>query len=389
MINRIRPVWMEVNLDNLVHNIREIRKNTAPPASIMGIVKADGYGHGALEISRVLLEEGVERLGVAVLDEAIELRQAGIDVPILILGYTPVELFEQVLEYRITPTIYNYQDALKLSELVSSKGVQGKVHLKLDTGMGRIGMIPGEDSIETVSNIYKLPGITVEGIFTHFSVADESDKTYTNQQYDKFMSFLKALKDRGIDIPLRHAGNSAACIDLTNMHLDMVRPGIILYGLYPSSEVDKNRVALKPLASLKARISHVKTIPPGTSVGYGRKFISARETIIATLPLGYADGYTRLLSRKASVLVGGVKVPLVGNICMDQCMMDVTGVEGVDVGDQVVLMGEQGGQSITAEELGCLLGTINYEIVCMIGKRVPRVYIKDGKVQKIKLGVGR
>lgn len=389
MINGIRPVWMEVNLDNLAYNIRQIKNNIKAPASIMGIVKADGYGHGAVEISRVLLEEGVQRLGVAVLDEGIALRQEGIDVPILVLGYTPPQLFDKVLEHRITPTLYNYQDALRLSELASKNGSSVKVHLKLDTGMGRIGMIPGQDSLDMVSNIYALPGIKIEGIFTHFSVADEKDKTYTREQFKKFTGFVNALKERGIDIPLRHAGNSAASIDLPETHLDMVRPGVILYGLYPSDEVEKGKLSLKPLASLKTVISHVKTVPPGTSVGYGRKYISAGERVIATLPIGYADGYTRLLSGKASVLVHGTRAPLAGNICMDQCMIDVTGIEGVKVGDEVVLMGSQGEETITAEELASLLGTINYEIVCLIGKRVPRVYIKDGKVQKIKVGVGR
>jgi len=389
MINGIRPVWMEVNLDNLAYNIRQIKNNIKAPASIMGIVKADGYGHGAVEISRVLLEEGVQRLGVAVLDEGIALRQEGIDVPILVLGYTPPQLFDKVLEHRITPTLYNYQDALRLSELASKNGSSVKVHLKLDTGMGRIGMIPGQDSLDMVSNIYALPGIKIEGIFTHFSVADEKDKTYTREQFKKFTGFVNALKERGIDIPLRHAGNSAASIDLPETHLDMVRPGVILYGLYPSDEVEKGKLSLKPLASLKTVISHVKTVPSGTSVGYGRKYISAGERVIATLPIGYADGYTRLLSGKASVLVHGTRAPLAGNICMDQCMIDVTGIDGVKVGDEVVLMGSQGEETITAEELASLLGTINYEIVCLIGKRVPRVYIKDGKVQKIKVGVGR
>ena len=389
MINGIRPVWMEVNLDNLAYNVRQIKNNIKDPTLIMGIVKADAYGHGAAEVARVLLEEEVKRLGVAVLDEAIALRQEGIDVPILILGYTPPQLFDKVLEYRITPTLYNYQDALKLSELASKNGSSVKVHLKLDTGMGRIGMIPGQDSLDMVSNIYKLPGIIIEGIFTHFSVADEKDKTYTREQFKKFTEFVSALKERGIDIPLRHAGNSAASIDLPETHLDMVRPGVILYGLYPSDEVEKERLSLKPLATLKTVIAHVKTVPPGTSVGYGRKYISAGERVIATLPIGYADGYTRLLSGKASVLVHGVRAPLAGNICMDQCMIDVTGIEDVKVGDEVVLIGRQGDEVIPAEELASLLGTINYEIMCMIGKRVPRVYIKDGKVQKIKVGVGR
>lgn len=389
MINGIRPVWMEVDLDNLVHNIRQIKANITNPTSVMGIIKADGYGHGSLEVARVLKEEGVDRFGVAVLDEGIQLRAAGIKEPILVLGYTPPQLFEQLLEYRITPTIYNYGDAVKLSELACAKGTKMRIHLKLDTGMGRIGLVSVQDSLDIVSNIYQLSSIIVEGIFTHFSVADERDKSYTKEQYKKYINFITALRKRGIDIPLCHAGNSAACIDLPDMHLDMVRPGIILYGLYPSDQVDKEKLKLKPLASLRARIAHVKTVPAGTSIGYGRRYVSKATSVIATLPIGYADGYTRMLSGKASVLVRGARAPLVGNICMDQCMIDVTGIPDVKVGDEVILMGKQDGQSVTAEELADLIGTINYEIVCMIGKRVPRVYVKDGVIQKIRLGVGR
>lgn len=389
MIQGIRPVWMEVNLDNLVYNIREIKKNLKGSTYVMGVVKADGYGHGAVEVSRTLLEEGVDRLAVAVLDEAIELREAGIEVPILVLGYTPPDLFSDMIKYNITPTIYNYDDALLLSKLASGIGQKTKIHIKLDTGMGRIGLVPGEDSLAVVENIYKLPGILIEGMFTHFAVADERDKTYTIGQYSKYVEFCSALESAGIYIPVKHVSNSAATIDLPEMHENLVRPGIILYGLYPSDQVNKEKMALKPLAALKARISYVKTIPPGASVGYGRKFIAERDTVIATLPLGYADGYTRMLSGKARVLVKGQEAPIAGNICMDQCMVDVTGIEGVKVGDEVVLMGEQGGKAISAEDLAKLLGTINYEIVCMIGKRVPRVYIKNGQVIKIKLGVGR
>jgi len=389
MIKKIRPVWLEVNLDNLVHNLREIKRNLKPSTSIMGVVKADGYGHGAVEVARLLIEEGVERLAVAVLDEGIELRKAGIEVPILILGYIPPDFYEQLFEFDITPTIYNYHDVVCLSKVAADKGEKIKIHIKLDTGMGRIGFVPGEDSLEAVSNTHRLSGIIVDGIFTHFSVADQEDKGYTFMQYQKYMDFCNKLAARGIDIPVKHVCNSAATIDLPQMHMDMVRPGIILYGYYPDKEVRKDLVSLKPVASLKARISHVKTIPSGASVGYGRKFTASGETVIATLPLGYADGYSRILSSKANVLVKGHEVPIAGNICMDQCMVDVTGIEGVKVGDEVVLMGRQGNKSISAEDLGGIMGTIQHEVLCMISKRVPRVYTRNGEIVKIKPGVGR
>jgi alanine racemase len=389
VIQQIRPVWMEVNLDNLVHNIRAIKQNLGRGAGIIGVVKADGYGHGAVEVAQTLMGEGIGRFAVAVLDEAIELRKAGIDVPILILGYTPPAQYSALIEYDIMPTIYSYDDAAILSSLAVNEGKDIKVHLKLDTGMGRIGLIPGEDSLDQVSNISKLRGIVIEGIFTHFSVADEQDKAYTRFQYSNFINFCDQLEAKGIQIPLKHVGNSAVVIDLPDMHLNLVRPGIMLYGIYPSEEVNKSRVIIKPLASLKARIAHVKNVPAGTSIGYGRKFTTRRESVIATLPIGYADGYSRMLSGKAKVLVHGEEVPVVGNICMDQCMIDVTGLDGVAVGDEVVLIGEQGERAIRAEDLARPLGTISHEIMCMINKRVPRVYIKNGEIMKIKLGVGR
>lgn len=389
MIEGIRPVWLEVNLDNLVHNIREIKKNLKPSTCIMGVVKADGYGHGAIEVARILLEEGAKQLAVAVLDEGIELRKAGIEVPILILGYTPFNVYEQLFEYDITPVIYNYQDAVCLSKMAIDKNKKIKIHIKLDTGMGRIGFIPGEDSLEDVSNIYKLDGIIVEGMFTHFSVADIEDKSYTLMQYDKYMDFYNKLAAKGVAIPIKHVCNSAATIDLPDMHMDMVRPGVILYGYYPDKGVRKDVVALKPVASLKARVSNVKIIQPGASIGYGRKFIAPSETVIATLPLGYADGYSRILSGKVNVLINGKEAPVAGNICMDQCMVDVTEIEGVKVGDEAVLIGSQGDKRISAEDLGGLMGTIPYEVLCMISKRVPRVYIRNGEIAKIKQGVGR
>lgn len=389
MIQQIRPVWMEINLDNLIHNIREIKQNISRGAGIIGVVKADGYGHGAVEIAKTLLDEGIGFLAVAVLDEAVELRKAGIGVPILVLGYTPTAQYSTLIEYDIMPTIYSYDDAVILSSLAVREGKDIKIHLKLDTGMGRIGLVPGEDSLDVVSNINRLKGIIIEGIFTHFSVADERDKAYTRYQYSSFIDFYKQLEAIDIRIPLKHVGNSAVVIDLPEMHLDFVRPGIMLYGIYPSQEVDKNRIVIKPLASLKAKIVHVKTIPKGASVGYGRKFIASRESVIATLPIGYADGYSRMLSGIAKVLVHGKEVPIAGNICMDQCMIDVTELNNVAVGDEVVLIGEQKGRAIRAEDLAGPLGTISHEIMCMISKRVPRVYIKNGEVVKIKQGVGR
>ncbi len=389
MNSNIRPVWMEVDLDSLVHNLREVKKNLKPPASVIGVVKADGYGHGAVEVARVLLEEGVDRLAVAVLDEGMELRNAGIEVPILNLGYTPPYHYDLLCQYDVTPTIYNYDDAVSLSRKAAEKKRRIKIHIKLDTGMGRIGFIPGKDSLEAVSKIYNLDGIIIEGIFTHFSVADIEDKSYTYMQYRKYIDFCNKLADRGINIPIKHVCNSAAIIDHPDMHLDMVRPGIILYGYFSDREVRKDLASPRPVASLKARISHVKTIPAGASVGYGRKFIAYRETVVATLPLGYADGYSRILSGKANVLVKGREVPVIGNICMDQCMIDVTEIEGVEVGEEVVLMGSQGGRSITALDLAGLMGTIQHEVLCGISKRVPRVYIKDGKAVKVRYGAGR
>jgi alanine racemase len=383
MFTNVRPAWAEINLDNLAHNMKEIRK-VAQSKEIIAVLKADGYGHGALESASIFLENGATRLAVAVITEAEELRRNGVIAPIMILGHTPLEFAKEVIEYDIEITVYSYEDALKFSLEAQKADKNIKVHIALDTGMGRIGFLPKEESVEDVYKISKLPNIIIEGLFSHFSSSDESDKEYSIRQLEEFSIFDNKLKKRNININIRHIANSAAIIDMPETHLDAVRPGIVLYGYYPSEEVTKEKITLKPVMSLKANIIHVKWLPAGHYISYGRKFRTERESCIATLPIGYADGYTRLLFGKAKVLVKGKFAPVVGRICMDQCMIDVTDIEGVDIGDEVTLIGEVDGLKFTADDIAELLGTINYEVICMINKRVPRVFIKDGKIVKIR-----
>ena len=382
-LNRIRSVWAEINLDNLAHNMREIRRLTDKNAMVTAVIKADGYGHGAKHIVETLLENGADRFAVAVLDEALDLRGFGIGKPILIMGYTQPERAREVVENDIEQAVYTYEVAKAISDESVKQNKKAKIHIKIDTGMGRIGLRPEEKVVEFVKKISKLPNIIIEGIFTHFAIADDADKDYTYKQFEKFNWTINKLKEAGIKINIRHCANSATIIDLPDMHLDMVRAGIILYGLAPSFDVMLDRIDLKQVMSLKACISHVKEIEADESVSYGRKYIAAKKSKIASLPLGYADGYTRMLSGKAEALVKGVRVPIAGRICMDQCMIDVTGIDDVNVGDEVVLFGEQMGAFISIDELAEKLDTINYEIVCMISKRVPRVYTKNGKVVNI------
>lgn len=380
----LRPVWAEVDLDILANNMREI-KRVSNSEEIIAIIKADGYGHGAVDIAPVLLENGANRFGVAVITEAIELRESGITVPIMILGFTPPTLYERILQYDIEQTMYSFSDAEALSKVAVSKNKIGKVHIALDTGMGRIGFLPNEESLQEIFNISKLPNIEVVGLFTHFSCADDFDKTYSQLQIKKYNEFNEKLLNLGVNIPIKHLSNSAAVIDLPTVHYNAVRPGIILYGYYPSQEVQKDKVKVKPVMSIKANIVHIKTLGKGEYISYGRTFITKRESIIATLPIGYADGFTRLLFEKAKVIVGGKLAPVVGRICMDQCMIDITNIEGVKVGDEVILIGEDGYNNvITADDIANQLGTISYEVVCAVSKRVPRVYKKGGKIMKVR-----
>jgi len=381
MVKRARPAWAEIDLDAFEENFKKIKALVRPGAMVTGVIKADAYGHGAVEIGKVLLEQGVDRFAVATLSEAVQLRKVFKEVPILILGYTPTYAADEVIENNIIQTMYNADEAGIFSERAKKMDKKLKVHIKIDSGMSRLGFQANLDSVEKIIKISELPNIEIEGMFTHFAVADEVDKEYTYSQYEKYEFMVNSLKARGLEIPVKHVSNSAAIMDLPEMNMDMVRAGIILYGLYPSDEVIKERIDLKQVMSLKAEVSHVKELEAGRGVSYGLKYVTPGKRKIATIPIGYADGYTRMLSGKAEVLVKGVKVPVVGRICMDQCLIDVTGAD-VKIGDEVILFGSDGTNTISIDEVARKLGTINYEITCMISKRIPREYVRGGKTIK-------
>ncbi|GAA0772727.1 alanine racemase [Clostridium subterminale] len=379
MEEKIRPSWAEVDLDALRNNVREV-KRVSEGKEIIATIKADGYGHGAIDIYKAIMDEGINRFAVAVITEAIELRKAGVDIPIIILGFTPKEFYDEVIDLEIEQTIYNYEDAKILSDMAMEKNNIAKIHIAIDTGMGRIGFLTTREQAREVHRITKLKGVRIVGIFTHFATADEEDKTYANFQIEKFNEFNKYLEELGVNIPFKHVSNSAAIIDFPDLPYGGVRAGIMLYGYYPSNYVNKNNVSLIPVMSLKCKIVHLKKIQEGDYVSYGRLYRAPAERIIGTLPIGYADGISRALTGKAKVIVNGKVVPMVGRICMDQCMIDVTDVLDVKVGDEVILIGKDNiGNVITADDIAEVLGTVNYEIICDISKRVPRVYTKSGK----------
>lgn len=378
-----RPVWAEINLDNLAHNMRETRRVTKSDSLVTAVIKADGYGHGATAIGKTLLENGADRFAVATLSEAIQLRDDFKETKIMILGYTPEELGKEIIENSIIQTIYSKEQAQAFSNTAKELGKSLVVHIKIDTGMNRLGMLSNDETIKDILEISTMDGLIIEGIFTHFAAADEIDKEFTRQQVQKFNVLVDNLETSGLKIPIKHVSNSAAIIDLPEFNFDMVRAGIMLYGLYPSNEVRRDVVDLKEVMCLKAKISQVKTIEKGSGVSYGLTHICEEETTIATLPLGYADGFTRMLSRKAKAMVKNSKVPVLGNICMDQCIIDVTGLE-VHAGEEVILFGGNDENGISINSVAQILNTINYEIVCMINKRVPRVYIKDEQVVDYK-----
>ena len=375
----MRPAWAEINLDNLAHNVRQIRDLTSPASKIMAVVKADAYGHGILQTSEVVLRNGADYLGVAILDEAVTLRNHGFKAPIVILGYTPVSDLAQVVAFDLTQTIFEYGHAEALSREALKQNKRVPVHIKVDSGMGRLGFLAREESIFLVEKTLELPGIFVEGIYSHLANADSLDKSYTLEQLERFFLFLDNLKERNIHIPIRHTANSAGILCYPEAHLDMVRPGIVLYGLFPSAAVKREELFLKPVMSLKANVASVKSIPAGCSIGYGCTHKLDKNSVIAVLPLGYADGYSVDFSNNSHALLKGQRVPVVGRVCMDQIMVDASSVPGVEIGDEAVLMGRQGQEEISADELARLVGTINYEIVCMISHRVPRRYVSIDK----------
>ncbi|MGI6746803.1 MAG: alanine racemase [Anaerovoracaceae bacterium] len=371
----LRPAWAEINLSNLEYNIKQVKKKVGG-REIIGVVKADAYGHGAIAVSKVLLQNGVKALAVATPHEAAELREAGITCPIIMVGLVPEIYAHTLLNNDIIPITATYRHAEAISNAAKSVGKIIEAFVVVDTGMGRIGFLPNDESVEEIKKINSLSNLKIKGLFSHFAAADEKDKSYTIKQISLFKQFLEKLEQAGVNISYRSIGNSAAVMDIPDAYFDAVRPGIILYGCYPSSEVNKDQLKIKPVMSIKANIIYLKKIPAGYSISYGRKFTTKRESLIATLTLGYADGYPRYLSGKGRVIVNGVYAPVVGNICMDQCMVDVTDVPGVCLGSEVVVMGKQGDLEITADEIAEKTGTINYEIICGFGQRLPKVYVK-------------
>ena len=383
MNKMIRPVWAEIDLDAIKYNIDSIKRRV-DTKELIAVVKADAYGHGALDVSKTLVENGATKLAVAVITEAMELRHGNINTPIMILGYTPLEFAADLINYDIEQTIFDLEYATKLSEIALNLGKKAKVHVALDTGMGRIGFLINDNSLNEILKISSLKGLEVVGIFTHFATADESDKNYSNKQYKKFTDFNEKLISKGVNIPLKHVSNSGAIIDMPNTYLDGVRAGIVLYGYYPSEDVLKQNLDLKKAISIKTQVAHVKILDKNEYVSYGRKFKTERKSIIATLPIGYADGYSRALTGKAKVIINGKFAPVVGTICMDQCMIDVTDIGDVHVGDEVIVLGNDKDLKFDADDMAKAMGTINYEVLCMIKQRIPRVYIEDGKVKSIR-----
>jgi len=373
------PAWAEINLGAVAQNMQEIRRVTAPTAGILAVVKANAYGHGAVEVSKVALASGASWLGVARVSEGVELREAGIDAPVLVLGYLTPDQYSEAIRYQLTQAVYTLDMGIALSEVAAKLGTRAKVHIKVDTGMGRLGWYDSSQLVQDVLKLARQPNLELEGIFTHFAAADEKDKSYTLQQLHKFTEIIEKLRQNGLEFPLRHAANSAAIMELPATHLDLVRAGIILYGLYPSQEVDRSKISLTPVMSLKARVAYVKKVPAGFKVSYGCTYETSRDTVIATISIGYADGYTRLLSSRGEVLLNGRRAPVIGRICMDQLMVDVSNIPDVKIGDEAVLIGRQMGEEISADEIAAALGTINYEVTCMVNHRVPRVFINAGE----------
>ncbi|MBB3112100.1 alanine racemase [Paenibacillus phyllosphaerae] len=377
-----RPTRAEISLDALRRNLEAFRAALPQGMRLMASVKANAYGHGAVEVAREAERFGVDYLGVAFLDEAIQLRKAGIATPILVLGFVPVEGLELARKLNITIALFR-EDILHAISALPAAEQKLRVHVKVDTGMGRLGLPPGDEAIAFIERALAEPKLEVEGLFTHYARADEANKDYTALQYERFNSLTQTLAQRGIDIPIIHAANSAAGMETPQWAYGMTRLGIGMYGLYPSQEVNQTRIKLSPVMSLKTQVVMVKQAPPGWGISYGTRYFTAGEERIGTLPIGYADGYSRMMTGKAQAIVRGVKVPVLGTICMDQCMiaLDPAAQAGVPVeaGEEVVLIGEQGSEAITADDLASMLDTINYEVTCMIAARVPRVYIRDGQ----------
>lgn len=379
-MKKYQRIRAEISLDAIAHNFEEMRKRIRKDTKIIAVIKADGYGHGADAVARLIHDyDYIWGFAAATAEEAIALRKSGVTKPILILGLVFEEHFQELAAFDIRLTVSDMETAQKFAEAAAHTGKQALVHIALDTGMTRIGFSDTEESAEEIEKITQIPGLEIEGIFTHFARADEYDKSPALVQLSRYQHFVQLLKKRGIEIPLCHCSNSAGIMRISEANMDAVRAGITIYGVYPSDEVEKEALDLIPAMELKSHVSYVKKVKPGTEVSYGGTFVTEKDTVIATIPVGYADGYPRTLSNKGWVLIHGKKAPILGRVCMDQFMVDVTNIPDVAKGDEVTLLGRDGEEWIDADTIGNLSGRFSYEFLCEISKRVPRIYIQNRK----------
>lgn len=385
MSSKYSRVCAEIDMDAIAENFRVMHEAIRPETKMVAVIKTDGYGHGAVPIAQMIQpEDYIWGFAVATMTEAMILRKNQITKPVLILGYTFEEDYEDLIRYEIRPVVFKLDMAKELSQAAVQLKKTLSIHIGLDTGMSRIGFSDTEESIETIREIASLPGIKIEGMFTHFAKADELDKTSANRQFERYMHFAHRLEEAGVVIPLKHVSNSAALMELPDMNLNLVRAGISIYGIYPSAEVSRDSMKLTPAMSLRSRIVYIKEIETGTQISYGGTFTATHPMRIATIPVGYGDGYPRMLSNKGCVLIRGKRAKILGRICMDQFMVDVTDIPEAKELDEVILVGRQGSEEITVDELGDLCGRFSYEFICDIGKRVPRIYTKNHEVYLVR-----
>lgn len=376
MSEKLRPAWVEINREKAVHNLLEVRRAVGPDKKICAVVKADSYGMGSLELSKMYLENGVDMFAVAVIGEALELREEIKDKDILVLGYTSEEFYQDAIGNNVTLTIYNYDHAARLNEAGKKLNKKAKIHIKVETGMNRLGFQPTEENADKVAEIAKMPNILIEGAYSHHAKADEKDKTTAHMQAGRFIKFMEMLEDRKVTIPTKHIANSATIIEMPEYYFDMVRPGIILSGFYPSDEVDMEKYKFKICITLKAKLANVKTIDAGEGVGYGHLYRADKPVVVGTIPLGYADGYSRLLSNKGYVVIKGVKCPILGKVCMDQFMVDLSNVDNPQIGDVAIVYGDGTDGAMTAEDVANMRGTISYEVLTNLAvRRLPKIYV--------------
>ncbi|HPX00036.1 MAG TPA: alanine racemase [Sedimentibacter sp.] len=376
MNGKLRPAWVEVNREKAIHNFLEVRRAVGPNVKICAVVKADSYGMCSMELSKMYLENGVDMFAVAVIGEAFELREEIKDKDILVLGFTSEEFYEDAIENNITLTVYNYDHAVRLNQTAKKLNKKAKIHIKVETGMNRLGFLPTEENADKIADIAKMENIAIEGAFSHQAKANERDKTTAHMQAGRFIKFMGMLEERNVKIPVKHIANSATIIEMPEYYFDMVRPGIILSGFYPSDEVDTEKLKFKICVTLKAKVANVKTIDAGEGVGYGHLYRADKPVVVGTIPIGYADGYSRLLSNKGYVVINGVKCPILGKVCMDQFMVDLSNVENPQIGDVAILYGDGTDGAMTAEDVANMRGTISYEVLTNLAvKRLPKIYI--------------